>query len=206
MTLAKPRMGRVIFDGLFANNPVFVQVLGICSTLAVTNVFENTLVMCIGLVFTTGLSNFSVSLLRSLIPGRIRMIVETLVIASWVIVFDIIIKATLPEISKALGAYVGLIITNCIVMGRAEAFALANKPLISMADGIANGLGYTWVLLAVAFVRELLGSGSIFGVRVLGEWWTNWNIMVMAPGGFFVLAILIWIVRGRMLRSKEGVR
>ncbi|HOG63834.1 MAG TPA: NADH:ubiquinone reductase (Na(+)-transporting) subunit D [Spirochaetota bacterium] len=206
MTLAKPRMGRVIFDGIFANNPVFVQVLGICSTLAVTNVFENTLVMCIGLVFTTGLSNFSVSLLRSLIPGRIRMIVETLVIASWVIVFDIIIKATLPEISKALGAYVGLIITNCIVMGRAEAFALANKPLISMADGIANGLGYTWVLLAVAFVRELLGSGSIFGVRVLGEWWTNWNIMVMAPGGFFVLAILIWIVRGRMLRSKEGVR
>ena len=134
------------------------------------------------------------------------MIVETLVIASWVIVFDIIIKATLPEIPRPSVPTSGLIITNCIVMGRAEAFALANKPLISMADGIANGLGYTWVLLAVAFVRELLGSGSIFGVRVLGEWWTNWNIMVMAPGGFFVLAILIWIVRGRMLRSKEGVR
>jgi len=101
---------------------------------------------------------------------------------------------------------VGLIITNCIVMGRAEAFALANKPFISMADGIANGLGYSWVLLAVAFVRELLGSGSILGARVLGDWWTNWNIMVMAPGGFFVLAILIWIVRGRMERKKEGAR
>lgn len=206
MSTARPRAGRVFADGLLANNPVFVQVLGICSTLAVTNVFENTLVMCIGLVFTTGLSNFSLSLLRSLIPGRIRMIVETLVIASWVIVFDIIIKATLPEISKALGAYVGLIITNCIVMGRAEAFALANRPWISLADGIANGLGYSWVLLAVAFVRELLGSGSILGVRVLGEWWTNWNIMVMAPGGFFVLAILIWIVRGRIERKREGVR
>ncbi len=206
MSAARPKAGRVFADGLLRNNPVFVQVLGICSTLAVTNVFENTLVMCIGLVFTTGLSNFSLSLLRSMIPGRIRMIVETLVIASWVIVFDIIIKATLPEISKALGAYVGLIITNCIVMGRAEAFALANKPLISMADGIANGLGYSWVLLAVAFVRELLGSGSILGARVLGEWWTNWNIMVMAPGGFFVLAILIWIVRGRMERNKEGAR
>jgi len=206
MSAARPRASRVFADGLLRNNPVFVQVLGICSTLAVTNVFENTMVMCIGLVFTTGLSNFSLSLLRSMIPGRIRMIVETLVIASWVIVFDIIIKATLPEISKALGAYVGLIITNCIVMGRAEAFALANKPLISMADGIANGLGYSWVLLAVAFVRELLGSGSILGARVLGEWWTNWNIMVMAPGGFFVLAILIWIVRGRMERNKEGVR
>lgn len=206
MSAARPKAGRVFADGLLRNNPVFVQVLGICSTLAVTNVFENTLVMCIGLVFTTGLSNFSLSLLRSMIPGRIRMIVETLVIASWVIVFDIIIKATLPEISKALGAYVGLIITNCIVMGRAEAFALANKPWISMADGIANGLGYSWVLLAVAFVRELLGSGSILGARVLGEWWTNWNIMVMAPGGFFVLAILIWIVRGRMERNKEGAR
>ena len=206
MSAARPKAGRVFADGLLLNNPVFVQVLGICSTLAVTNVFENTMVMCIGLVFTTGLSNFSLSLLRSMIPGRIRMIVETLVIASWVIVFDIIIKATLPEISKALGAYVGLIITNCIVMGRAEAFALANKPFISMADGIANGLGYSWVLLAVAFVRELLGSGSILGARVLGEWWTNWNIMVMAPGGFFVLAILIWIVRGRMERKKEGAR
>lgn len=206
MSTASPRGARVFADGLLTNNPVFVQVLGICSTLAVTNVFENTLVMCIGLVFTTGLSNFSLSLLRSLIPGRIRMIVETLVIASWVIVFDIIIKATLPEISKALGAYVGLIITNCIVMGRAEAFALANRPWISLADGIANGLGYSWVLLAVAFVRELLGSGSILGVRVLGEWWTNWNIMVMAPGGFFVLAILIWIVRGRIERKREGVR
>lgn len=206
MMAARPKARQVFADGLLLNNPVFIQVLGICSTLAVTNVLENTLVMCIGLVFTTGLSNFSLSIIRTLIPGRIRMIVETLVIASWVIVFDIIIKATLPDISKALGAYVGLIITNCIVMGRAEGFALANKPMISLADGIANGLGYSWVLLAVAFVRELLGAGTIWGVRVLGDWWTNWNIMVMAPGGFFVLAILIWIVRGRMLRNKEGAR
>ena len=141
-----------------------------------------------------------------MIPGRIRMIVETLSSQAGSSCSISSSRPPLPEISKALGAYVGLIITNCIVMGRAEAFALANKPLISMADGIANGLGYSWVLLAVAFVRELLGSGSILGARVLGEWWTNWNIMVMAPGGFFVLAILIWIVRGRMERNKEGVR
>jgi Na+-transporting NADH:ubiquinone oxidoreductase subunit D len=198
------KIKRIFSDDLGANNPVFAQVLGICSTLAVTNVLKNTVVMCVGLIFTTSLSNFTVSLMREYIPSRIRMMVETLIIASYVIIVDIVLKAYLPDISRQLGPYVGLIITNCIIMGRAEAFALSNPPFPSFLDGIASGFGYSYVLIIIAVIREILGSGSIWGMQVLGDWWTNWSIMVMAPGAFFVLAIFIWIVKGRNAEQEGG--
>lgn len=184
------------------DNPVFVQVLGICSTLAVTNKLENTMVMTLGVMFTTALSSWTLSLMRKWIPSRIRMMVETLVIATYVIIVDIALKAYYPDMWKQLGPYVGLIITNCIVMGRIEAFALQNKPGLSLIDGLASGLGYAYVLLVIAFVRELLGTGSLWGYQILGSWWTNWSIMIMPPGGFFMLAIFIWVVREGIL--KEG--
>ncbi len=198
------KIKRVFSDDLGANNPVFAQILGICSTLAVTNVLKNTIVMCAGLIFTTSLSNLTVSLMREYIPPRIRMMVETLIIASYVIIVDIVLKAYLPDVSRQLGPYVGLIITNCIIMGRAEAFALSNPPGLSFLDGIASGLGYSYVLIIIAVVRELMGSGSIWGIKVLGEWWTNWSIMVMAPGAFFVLAIFIWVVKGIRAEEEKG--
>jgi Na+-transporting NADH:ubiquinone oxidoreductase subunit D len=194
---------KVFSDGLGANNPVFAQVLGICSTLAVTNVVRNTVVMCVGLIFVTALSNMTVSLMRKYMPSRVRMMVETLIIASYVIIVDIVLKAFLPDISRQLGPYVGLIITNCIIMGRAEAFALSNPPGLSFLDGIASGIGYSYVLLAIAVVREVMGSGTLWGYPVLGDWWTNWSIMVMAPGAFFMLAIFIWIVKGIITKEEE---
>ncbi len=200
--MEKFKIKRVFSEDLGSNNPVFAQVLGICSTLAVTNVLKNTVVMCVGLVFTTSLSNFTVSLMRNYIPARVRMMVETLIIASYVIIVDIVLKAYFPDISRQLGPYVGLIITNCIIMGRAEAFALSNPPGLSFLDGIASGIGYSYVLLIIAVVREILGSGTIWGIRIVGDWWTNWSIMVMAPGAFFVLAIFIWVVKGQT--SEEG--
>jgi Na+-transporting NADH:ubiquinone oxidoreductase subunit D len=159
--------------------------------------------MCVGLIFVTALSNFTVSLLRQYMPSRIRMMVETLIIASYVIIVDIILRAYLPDVSRQLGPYVGLIITNCIIMGRAEAFALSNPPGLSFLDGIASGIGYSYVLLAIAFLRELMGSGPLWGYPVLGDWWTNWSIMVMAPGAFFMLAIFIWIVKGSLEKEEE---
>ena len=201
--MALYKVKRVFGEDLGANNPVFAQVLGICSTLAVTNVLKNTVVMCAGLVFTTALSNLTVSCLRNIMPGRIRMMVETLIIASYVIIVDIVLRAYLPDISRQLGPYVGLIITNCIIMGRAEAFALKNPPGLSFLDGIASGIGYSYVLMSIAVLRELFGSGSIWGYKVLGASWTNWSIMMMAPGAFFMLAIFIWIVKGSMNRGKK---
>ena len=198
------KIKRIFSDNLGRNNPVFAQVLGICSTLAVTNVMKNTVVMCVGLIFVTGLSSLTVSLMREYIPSRIRMMVETLIIASYVIIVDIVLKAYLPDVSRQLGPYVGLIITNCIIMGRAEAFALSNPPGLSFLDGVVSGLGYSYVLLVIAFFRELLGSGSIWGFTVLGAWWTNWSIMVMAPGAFFMLAIFIWIVKGSLIKEEGG--
>ena len=179
-------------------NPVFVQILGICSTLAVTNKLENTIVMVLGVIFTTTLSSFTFSILRKVIPARIRMMVETLIIATFVIIVDIVLKAYMPEIWQQLGPYVGLIITNCIVMGRLEAFAASNPPGLSLIDGLSSGIGYAYVLVVIAFFRELLGSGTILGLSVFGDWWTNWAIMIMPPGAFFMLAIFIWVVKGRM--------
>jgi Na+-transporting NADH:ubiquinone oxidoreductase subunit D len=197
------KVKEIVNSNLGKDNPVFVQVLGICSTLAVTNVLKNTLVMCAGLIFVTGLSNLTVSLLRRYIPARIRMMVETLIIASYVIVVDLVLQAYLPDIARQLGPYVGLIITNCIIMGRAEAFAMSNSAGYSLLDGLTAGLGYAYVLIIIAVFRELLGSGSIWGIRVLGPWWTNWSIMVMAPGAFFMLGLFIWIVKGVWMKEAK---
>ena len=194
--------------GIGRDNPVFVQILGICSTLAVTNVLRNTVVMCIGLCFTLTLSNVTVSALRRWIPGRVRMMVEVLIIATYVIVVDILLKAYLPDISRELGPYVGLIITNCIVMGRAEAFALANKPLDSFFDGIGNGLGYTLVLVIVALIREFLGSGKFLGFNIIPQFaldagYQNMGLMVLAPGAFFIIGLLVWLKNSLPGISKE---
>ena len=194
---------KIFTDNIGRDNPVFAQVLGICSTLAVTNLLKNTVFRCAGVIFVLSLSNLTVSLIRKCVPERIRMMVETLIIASFVIIVDIVIKAYLPNISRQLGPYVGLIITNCIIMGRAEAFASSNPPYPSLMDGFAAGIGYSYVLIAIAVVRELMGSGSLWGVQVLGDWWTNWSIMVMAPGAFFTLALLIWFIKGRLLKPRE---
>ncbi|MFA5699394.1 MAG: NADH:ubiquinone reductase (Na(+)-transporting) subunit D [Sphaerochaeta sp.] len=201
--MAKSKLRKTFMEPLGKNNPVFVQILGICSTLAVTNKLENTMVMVLGVTFTTALSAWTVSLLRKMIPSRIRMMVETMIIAAYVILVDIILKAYYPEMWKQLGPYVGLIITNCIVMGRVEAFALTNKPLPSLVDGLASGLGYAYVLLIIAAVRELFGSGSLWGFQILGSWWTNWAIMIMPPGGFFMLAIFIWVVRETVMKEVD---
>jgi Na+-transporting NADH:ubiquinone oxidoreductase subunit D len=194
------RAGQVFLAGLGRDNPVFVQVLGICSTLAVTNVLKNTLVMCLGLVFALALTCPTLSAMRRWIPPRVRMMAEVLVMACYVIVVDIALKAALPDVSRQLGPYVGLIITNCILMGRVEAFSLANPPFLALVDGVAAGLGYSYVLLLIAFVRELFGTGGVWGVRLLPAGWVNWSVMVMAPGAFFVLALFVWVVKGRLLR------
>lgn len=199
--MAKDNPKKIFMMGIWDDNPVFRQIIGICSALAVTNLMLNSLIMGLGLVFVTALSSFTVSLLRKYTPNHIRMMVQVLIISAYVIIVDIFLKAYIPEMSKALGPYVGLIITNCIIMGRAEAYAQKNPPFESFLDGIASGLGYTFVLLAIAFVRELLGFGSIFGIQVLGDWWTPWTIMIMPPGAFFILAILIWITH--TIQSKE---
>lgn len=201
--MAKGLIKKTFLTPLGKENPVFVQVLGICSTLAVTNKLENTVVMTLGVMFTTALSSFVISLIRKLIPSRIRMMVETLIIATFVIIVDIVLKAFMPDIWKQLGPYVGLIITNCIIMGRAEAFALNNKPGLSLIDGLSSGLGYAYVLLIIAFFRELLGTGSLWGVQILGSWWTNWSIMIMPPGAFFMLAIFIWVVKEAFIKEES---
>ena len=193
--MAKSKSMTIFVSGLWKENPVFRQILGICSALAVTNLMMNTLIMGLSLIFVTAMSNLTVSALRSITPVRIRMMVQTLIIASYVIIVDILLKAHLPDISEALGPYVGLIITNCIIMGRCEAFARHNTPWPSLLDGVASGCGYAFVLLTVAFFRELLGFGSVFGVRLMPGGWTNWTIMVMAPGAFFMLGAFIWVAR-----------
>jgi Na+-transporting NADH:ubiquinone oxidoreductase subunit D len=181
-------------DGAWTNNPLAIQVLGICSALAVTNKLENSLVMGCALIFVCIGSNLFVSLLRKVTPHRIRMIVEVAIIAMFVILFDLFLKAFYWEMSKQLGPYVGLIITNCIVMGRAEAFALQNPPLLSIIDGAANGFGYAVALAVIGFVRELLGTGEVMGMTILsGNWYTPNQLMILAPGAFFTLGIVIGI-------------
>ena len=187
----------IFVNGALNDNPIWRQILGICSALAVTNLMLNSLVMGLGVIFTLALSSFTISLIRDYTPRRVRMMVQTLIIASYVIMVDIFLKAFYPDMSRALGPYVGLIITNCIIMGRAEAFAQKNNPFNSLIDGIAAGAGYTLVLLLISFVRELLGFGSIFGLKILGDWWVSWSIMVMAPSAFFVLGLLIWFINYR---------
>ncbi len=190
----------VVLDPLFNNNPIALQVLGICSALAVTTKMETALVMCLGVTAVTACSNFVVSLLRNNIPPSIRIIVQLSVIATFVILTDQILKAYVFEISKQLSVFVGLIITNCIVMGRAEGYAMQNGPLLSFLDGLGNGLGYSVVLMSVAVIRELFGSGTLFGAVLLksvndGGWYTTNGLMVLSPGAFFLIATFIWAVR-----------
>jgi Na+-transporting NADH:ubiquinone oxidoreductase subunit D len=181
-------------DGAWTFNPLAIQVLGICSALAVTNRVETSIVMGIALIFVAVGSNLFVSLLRSYTPHRIRMIAEVAIIATFVILFDQFLKAFYWPMSKQLGPYVGLIITNCIIMGRAEAFALQNKPVLSMVDGFANGLGYAVALVAIGFLRELFGTGQVLGRTFLAEqWYTPNQLMILAPGAFFTLGIIIAI-------------
>jgi Na+-transporting NADH:ubiquinone oxidoreductase subunit D len=179
-------------DGLWSNNPVAVQILGICSALAVTNRLENSLVMGAALVFVCVCSNLFVSLLRKLVPFRIRMLAEVAIIATFVIIFDEFLKAFYWDMSKQLGPYVGLIITNCIIMGRAEAFAMQNPPILAVVDGAANGLGYAAVLVVIGFFRELLGTGQLMGLTVLdSRWYAPNHLMLLAPGAFLTLGIAV---------------
>ena len=191
---------QALTDPLFNNNPITLQVLGICSALAVTTRMVTALVMSIAVIAVTALSSLFVSMLRNQIPTNIRIIVQLTIIASLVIVTDQILKAYVFEISKQLSVFVGLIITNCIIMGRAEAYAMQNPPSLSLIDGIGNGLGYGLVLMLTAFIRELLGSGSLFGAQVLplvteGGWYTPNGLMVLSPSAFFIIGGLIWALR-----------
>ncbi len=195
--MATHKTKKVMLTGILTDNPVIRQILGICSALAVTNLMLNSLIMGIALTLVTAFSSLIISAIRTLVPKHIRMIVQTFIIASLVIVVDVLLKAYYNPMSQMLGPYVGLIITNCIIMGRAEAFAQNNPPLLSFMDGLANGIGYTIVLLMISFVRELLGFGSVFGINLLGANWTAWTLMIMPPGAFFMLGILIWINNSR---------
>lgn len=195
---------KVAAEGIWGNNPVFRQVLGICSTLAVTNLVANTLVMCIGLIYAQTMSSVTASMLRTVTPFRLRIISSTLIIAAYVIVLNNVLQAYLPEISTQLGPYVGLIITNCIILGRVEAFASQNRVWLSCVDGFASGVGYSAVLLTIAIVREAMGFGTILGWPLPFEF-THWTIMVMAPGAFFMLGIITWIARWiDSVRNKES--
>lgn len=203
--MAKTNTKKILLDGIWNDNPVFKQIIGICSALAVTNLMLNSLIMGLGLTFVTGLSSFTISLIRQYTPKHIRMMVQVLIIAAYVIIVDIFLRAYMPDLSKALGPYVGLIITNCIIMGRAEAYAQKNPPFASLIDGIANGLGYTFVLLSIAVVREILAFGSLFGIQILGDWWTPWTLMIMPPSAFFLLAIVIWVTHNIQNKGKSEV-
>ncbi len=191
---------KILLDPLLENNPIALQVLGICSALAVTTKMDTALVMCGAVIFVLTLSNFSISMLRNQIPSSIRIIVQLTIIASLVIVCDQFLKAYLFDISKQLSVFVGLIITNCIIMGRAEAYAMQNAPGMSVMDGIGNGLGYSAVLLATAFLRELFGSGKVYGYVVFadvnqGGWYYPNGIMVTSAGAFFIIGLFIWLLR-----------
>ena len=189
-----------LIDPLFNNNPIALQVLGICSALAVTTKMETSVVMAAAVIFVLTLSNLFVSVLRTLIPTNVRIIVQLTIIASLVIVVDQFLKAFLFGISRQLSVFVGLIITNCIVMGRAEGFAMQNRPALSLVDGLGNGLGYGLILLAVGACREVFGSGRFFGRPVFalaaeGGWYTPNGLMVLAPGAFFLIGFLVWGLR-----------
>ena len=190
----------VLLDPLINNNPIALQVLGLCSALAVTTKMSTAFVMSLAVVAVIALSNVSISMIRNLIPSNVRIIVQLTIIASLVIITDQVLQAFVFDISKQLTVFVGLIITNCIIMGRAEAFAMQNPPGLSLLDGLGNGLGYGAVLMAVAFMRELFGSGKLFGYTIFpltteGGWYQPNGLMLLAPAAFFLIGILIWVVR-----------
>ena len=191
----------VLTEPLFSKNPIAVQILGVCSALAVTTSLQVTLVMCIALTAVTAFSNFGIALIRNHIPNNISIIVQMIIMASLVIVVDQILKAYAYDISKQLSVFVGLIITNCIVMGRAEAFAMKNGPVLSFFDGIGNGLGYSVVLITVGTIRELFGAGKLLGFEVLplvtdGGWYVSNGLLLLPPSAFFISGLFIWVLRG----------
>jgi len=195
-------------DALWDQNPISIQILGICSALAVTVQLKTTVVMCAAVVFVLCLSNVTISALRKYIPSEIRIIVEITVVSALVIMADQVLRAYLFDISRQLSIFVGLIITNCIILGRAEGFALHNPVSPSLIDGMANALGYSWILLVVAFFRELLGSGTLFGFKVVPEFlynagYENMGIMVLAPGAFFILGLIIWL-QVTLIQARKG--
>ena len=196
-----------LLEPIIANNPVALQILGICSALAVTSSMKVAFVMCLALTTVAAFSNLFVSIIRNHIPNSIRIIVQMTIIASLVIVVDQVLKAVAYDISKQLSVFVGLIITNCIVMGRAEAFAIKNPPMASFYDGIGNGLGYSMILMVVAVFRELFGAGKLWGYEILslttdGGWYVANGMMLMAPSAFFLIGLLIWVIR---IRDKKQV-
>lgn len=198
----------VLTKPIVAENPITMQILGICSSLAVTTSLNVAIVMCLALTVVTGFSNFFISLVRNYMPTSIRIIIQMAIISALVIAVDQLLQAFAYEISKQLSVFVGLIITNCIVMGRAEAFAMKNPPVISFMDGIGNGLGYSVILLLLATVRELFGSGSLFGMEILplvanGGWYQPNGLMLLAPSAFFIIGFLIWIVRTKRTEQME---
>ena len=190
----------VLVDPIFNNNPIALQVLGICSALAVTISMSQTLVMCAAVIFVTTMSNLTVSLVRNRIPTNIRIIVQMTIIASLVIIVDQVLQAVAYDISKSLSVFVGLIITNCIVMGRAEAFAMQNGPLLSALDGFGNALGYSVILIGVALIREPLGSGTLMGFEIIPTvandgWYVPNGMLLLSPSAFFIIGCFIWAIR-----------
>ncbi len=198
----------ILLKPIFANNPIGLQILGVCSALAVTTSLKVALVMCVALTVVTAFSNFFISCVRNYMPNSIRIIVQMTIIASLVIAVDLILQAFAYAISKQLSVFVGLIITNCIVMGRAEAFAMKNPPVLSFMDGIGNGLGYSVVLIVVGTIRELFGSGSLLGIQILplisnGGWYQPNGLMLLAPSAFFIIGFLIWALRSVRTEQTE---
>ena len=203
--MKKSEVKKIFKKEIFSDNPILVQVIGICSALAVTNRMMNSLIMGIALSFVTAFSSFTVSLLKDKTPKHIRMMVQVLIISAYVIIVDIFLKAYMIDMSKALGPYVGLIITNCIIMGRAEAYAISNPPIPAFLDGLAAGFGYTLILLCISFIREILGFGTIFGFAILPEAFTKWTLMVMPPSAFFILACIMWFANNKRIKKQmEG--
>lgn len=194
------KIKETLFKPVFEDNPIALQILGICSALAVTGSLKVTFVMCIAVTLVCAFSNFFVSLVRNYAPSSIRIIVQMIIIASLVILVDQVLKAVAYDVSKKLSVFVGLIITNCIVMGRAEAYAMKNPPIPSFIDGLGNGIGYSVILLILAFVRELFGSGKLFGVEILplateGGWYISNGMMLLPPSAFFLIGLFIWALR-----------
>lgn len=190
----------VLLNPIFNKNPITLEVLGVCSALAITSKLETVVVMALAVTLVTAFSSFSISLIRNQIPGSIRIIVQLTIIATLVIIVDQFLKAYAFSISKQLSVFVGLIITNCIVLGRAEAFAMKNPPLLSFIDGIGNGIGYSLVLFVVGFFRELLGSGKLFGMTILkttsdGGWYLPNGLLLLPPSAFFLIGLIIWALR-----------
>ncbi|MEX6503193.1 NADH:ubiquinone reductase (Na(+)-transporting) subunit D [Pseudomonas zhanjiangensis] len=200
MIMSQPTVKEVLLNPIFNNNPIGLQILGICSALAVTSNLKTALVMSIALTLVTAFSNFSISMIRNQIPSSIRMIVQMVIIASLVIVVDQVLKAYAFSLSKQLSVFVGLIITNCIVMGRAEAFAMQNPPVLSFFDGIGNGLGYSAMLIVLGIVRELFGAGKLMGYEIIpvindGGWYQPNGLLLLPPSAFFLIGLFIWGLR-----------